>query len=114
MSAFWSKAVGAPPVRTMGAVRRSAGVYGSWFERQPLWLRSLLYTLRLLLVVVLFFLIPIFVGHYAGRTWKYVTFGSFWCLVMWGYVHALHSERRDRAAWSRQPTWGDSGRGGGD
>jgi hypothetical protein len=76
------------------AARPCRGALEAWFVRQPLWVRSLLYTLRLLLAVALFFAIPIAIGEIAGRTWKYVSFGSLWCLVMWGYVHALHSESR--------------------
>ncbi len=91
---IWLKALGVPRPGLMPAVRSRHGALKAWLDRQPLWVRSLLYTLRMVLVVVLFFAIPIGVGELAGRTWKYVTFGGFWCLVLWGYVHALHCDRQ--------------------
>lgn len=63
-------------------------------DRQPTWVISLAYTLRLVLIALLFGAIMLASDRYLPRPWKYVPYGGMWFLVMWGYVHAAHEKRR--------------------
>lgn len=94
--------IGVEPPRPGGSVIRERGWLGTLrargliaaVRRLPTWAVSLFFTLRLLLAAAVALSLPIVAERYFGRPWHYVAFCFVWFLVIWGYVHAKHEERR--------------------
>lgn len=90
-----SVAMGTRPMTALRRTRR-------WYDRWPAWAVSLAYVLRAVAIVAIIFGSSIVAGEAFGRSWKYVTFGSWLLLVLWGYVHDLVRAERTRNWESRR------------